>query len=63
VSPFTIAIFRWSIVGISLLPAILIALCEKPGLLCTEGFGIAVRCRRLPPGRRESLWPNGEQSP
>jgi drug/metabolite transporter (DMT)-like permease len=41
VPPFTIAFFRWSIVAIGLLPAIVIALRESPGLSRVDVFGIA----------------------
>jgi drug/metabolite transporter (DMT)-like permease len=39
VPPFTIAFFRWSIVAIGLLPAIVIALSENPGLSRIEVLG------------------------
>src|SRR3954453_10943721 len=42
VPPFTIAFFRWSIVALGLLPAIVMALRENPGLLRKDGFGIAL---------------------
>src|SRR3954467_15934287 len=42
VPPFTIAFFRWSIFALGLLPAIVIALRENPGLLRKDGFGIAL---------------------
>jgi drug/metabolite transporter (DMT)-like permease len=41
IPPFTIAFFRWSIVAIGLLPAIVAGLRGNPGLLRTEGLGIA----------------------
>jgi drug/metabolite transporter (DMT)-like permease len=41
VPPFTIAFFRWSIIAIGLIPAVVIALREKPGLLRAESRGIA----------------------
>jgi drug/metabolite transporter (DMT)-like permease len=41
VPPFAIAFFRWSIVAIGLLPLIIAALRQHPGLLRKEGFGIA----------------------
>ena len=41
VPPFTIAFFRWSIVAVGLLPAVVIALRENPGLLRRQGLGIA----------------------
>jgi drug/metabolite transporter (DMT)-like permease len=40
VPPFSIAFFRWSIVALGLLPAVVMALQEKPGLLRRDGFGI-----------------------
>ena len=40
VPPFSIAFFRWSIVALGLLPAIVIALREKPGALHGQTFGI-----------------------
>ncbi|WOH66111.1 DMT family transporter [Bradyrhizobium sp. BWA-3-5] len=42
VPPFSIAFFRWSIVALGLLPAIVLALREKPGLLQGQTFGIVV---------------------
>ena len=42
VPPFSIAFFRWSIVALGLLPAIVMALREKPGLLQGQTFGIVV---------------------
>jgi drug/metabolite transporter (DMT)-like permease len=42
VPPFTIAFFRWSIVAAGLLPAIVMALRQHPGLLRKQGAGIAV---------------------
>ena len=42
VPPFTIAFFRWSIVALGLLPAIVMALRENPGLLRKDGLGIAL---------------------
>jgi drug/metabolite transporter (DMT)-like permease len=42
VPPFSIAFFRWSIVALGLLPAIVIALREKPGLLQGQTLGIVV---------------------
>jgi drug/metabolite transporter (DMT)-like permease len=41
VPPFTIAFFRWSIVAVGLLPAILIAVREHPGAFRGQGLGIA----------------------
>jgi drug/metabolite transporter (DMT)-like permease len=41
VPPFSIAFFRWSIVAIGLLPAVIMALREHPTLLRKEGLGIA----------------------
>jgi drug/metabolite transporter (DMT)-like permease len=41
VPPFTIAFFRWSIVAIGLLPAIVYALRASPGLFRADGLGIA----------------------
>lgn len=41
VPPFTIAFFRWSIVAIGLLPAIVIALRTSPALTRREMLGIA----------------------
>jgi drug/metabolite transporter (DMT)-like permease len=41
VPPFTIAFFRWSIVAIGLLPAVVIGLRENPGLFRRQGLGIA----------------------
>ena len=40
VPPFSIAFFRWSIVALGLLPVVVMALREKPGLLRSDGFGI-----------------------
>ncbi|WOH50641.1 DMT family transporter [Bradyrhizobium sp. sBnM-33] len=40
VPPFSIAFFRWSIVALGLLPAIVMALREKPGLLQGQTLGI-----------------------
>jgi drug/metabolite transporter (DMT)-like permease len=40
VPPFSIAFFRWSIVALGLLPAVVMALREKPGALHGETFGI-----------------------
>lgn len=40
VPPFSIAFFRWSIVALGLLPAIVMALQQKPGLLRGQTFGI-----------------------
>jgi len=40
VPPFSIAFFRWSIVALGLLPAVMMALREKPGALRGQGFGI-----------------------
>jgi drug/metabolite transporter (DMT)-like permease len=42
VPPFSIAFFRWSIVALGLLPAVVIALREKPGALRGQGPGIAL---------------------
>ena len=42
VPPFSIAFFRWSIVALGLLPAIVIAPRESPGLLRKEGLSIAL---------------------
>jgi drug/metabolite transporter (DMT)-like permease len=42
VPPFSIAFFRWSIVALGLLPAIVIALRDKPGALRGQTFGIIV---------------------
>lgn len=42
VPPFSIAFFRWSIVALGLLPAIVMALREKPGLLRGQTLGIVV---------------------
>ena len=41
VPPFTIAFFRWSIVAVGLLPVVVMALRENPGLLRQHGLGIA----------------------
>lgn len=41
VPPFTIAFFRWSIVALGLLPAVVMALRNKPRLSRGEGVGIA----------------------
>jgi drug/metabolite transporter (DMT)-like permease len=41
VPPFTIAFFRWSIVAVGLLPAVVMALRESGGLSRREGLGIA----------------------
>ncbi|MDE5456184.1 EamA family transporter [Bradyrhizobium sp. CSA112] len=40
VPPFSIAFFRWSIVALGLLPAVVMALREKPGLLQGQTLGI-----------------------
>ena len=40
VPPFSIAFFRWSIVALGLLPAVVMALREKPGLLHGQTLGI-----------------------
>jgi drug/metabolite transporter (DMT)-like permease len=40
VPPFSIAFFRWSIVALGLLPVVLMALREKPGVLHGQTFGI-----------------------
>src|SRR5436190_23716755 len=42
VPPFSIAFFRWSIVALGLLPAIVMALRETPGSLRGQGPGIAL---------------------
>lgn len=42
VPPFTIAFFRWGIVAIGLLPAIILAMRSHPGLLRNHGPGMAV---------------------
>jgi drug/metabolite transporter (DMT)-like permease len=42
VPPFTIAFFRWSTVAVGLLPAVVIALRENPGVLRGQGLGIAL---------------------
>src|SRR6266496_6378460 len=39
-SPFSIAFFRWGIVALGLLPAVVMALREKPGVLHGQTFGI-----------------------
>ncbi|NOJ46396.1 DMT family transporter [Bradyrhizobium archetypum] len=40
VPPFSIAFFRWTIVALGLLPAVVMALREKPGVLQGQTFGI-----------------------
>ena len=40
VPPFSIAFFRWSIVALGLLPAVVMALRESPGSLRGQGLGI-----------------------
>jgi drug/metabolite transporter (DMT)-like permease len=40
VPPFSIAFFRWSIVALGLLPLVIVALREKPGVLRGQGVGI-----------------------
>jgi drug/metabolite transporter (DMT)-like permease len=40
VPPFSIAFFRWSIVALGLLPVVVMALREKPGVLHGQTFGI-----------------------
>ncbi len=40
VPPFSIAFFRWSIVALGLLPLVVMALREKPGVLRGQGIGI-----------------------
>jgi drug/metabolite transporter (DMT)-like permease len=40
VPPFSIAFFRWSIVALGLLPLVIMALQEKPGVLRGQGIGI-----------------------
>jgi drug/metabolite transporter (DMT)-like permease len=42
VPPFSIAFFRWSIVALGLLPAVVIGLRQNPGLLRKEGLAIAL---------------------
>jgi len=42
VPPFSIAFFRWSIVALGLLPVVVMALREKPGLLRGQWPGIAL---------------------
>lgn len=42
VPPFSIAFFRWSIVALGLLPAVVMALREKPGVLNRQTPGIVV---------------------
>jgi drug/metabolite transporter (DMT)-like permease len=42
VPPFSIAFFRWSIVALGLLPAVVLALREKPGVLNGQTLGIVV---------------------
>jgi len=42
VPPFSIAFFRWSIVALGLLPAVVMALREKPGALRGQALGIVV---------------------
>ena len=42
VPPFSIAFFRWSIVALGLLPLVILALREKPGVLRGQGVGIVV---------------------
>src|SRR3954462_9583323 len=42
VPPFSIAFFRWSIVALGLLPAVVMALREKPGVLRGQTSGIVV---------------------
>ena len=42
VPPFSIAFFRWSIVALGLLPAVVVALREKPGALRGQALGIVV---------------------
>src|SRR5256886_14796294 len=42
VPPFSIAFFRWSIVALGLLPAVVMALREKPGVLDGQTLGIVV---------------------
>ena len=42
VPPFSIAFFRWSIVALGLLPAVVMALREKPGVLNGQTPGIVV---------------------
>ncbi|MCA1454798.1 DMT family transporter [Bradyrhizobium sp. BRP22] len=41
VPPFTIAFFRWSIVAVGLLPLVVIAFRENPGVVRGQGLGIA----------------------
>src|SRR5437868_14436332 len=40
VPPFSIAFFRWSIVALGLLPAVVMALREKPGALQGRTLGV-----------------------
>ena len=40
VPPFSIAFFRWSIVALGLLPAVVMALRERPGSLRGQGLGV-----------------------
>ena len=42
VPPFSIAFFRWAIVALGLLPAVVMALREKPGVLHGQTLGIVV---------------------
>jgi drug/metabolite transporter (DMT)-like permease len=42
VPPFSLALFRWSIVAVGLSPLIVAALRQHPGLLRREGAGIAI---------------------
>jgi drug/metabolite transporter (DMT)-like permease len=42
VPPFSIAFFRWSIVAVGLLPAVILALRERPGQLRGQGPGIVL---------------------
>ncbi len=42
VPPFSLAFFRWSIVALGLLPVVVMALRDKPGLLRGQGPGIAL---------------------
>ena len=42
VPPFSIAFFRWSIVALGLLPVVVMALREKPGVLRGQWRGIAL---------------------
>ena len=53
VPPFSIAFFRWCIVALGLLPAVVIALREKPDLLPVDGFAAGDKREQQHDNRRQ----------